>query len=244
MSDNATGEQVPGRPGPHTLLKIFLGLNLAALVGLFIWELSGPASRSEEELRQVARQKTLALREAVEKNPAPTDFFGTYSGEITFVVDATAADKWTHLSLGTASTFQKERIDKDSAAWDLAFRRAKVVTNGGATGRKGGVAVMALNTADFGSVAQAPAEGYLADRPTDNPAETMNPVLDRWYTYDFWSHRLKPRPLIYIIKGIDGHYSKFQIMSYYCGSASACYTLRYAYQGQDTLAFANQAGGK
>lgn len=108
----------------------------------------------------------------------------------------------------------------DTAGWDLAFRRFRVMTSGDA---------IDLGPVGFDAVAEAPPDGYLA---THFGADTANPALKRWYRYSFFSHVLEPNGHTYAVRTRDGHYAKVEFLGYYCpGTLPGCVTVRYAYQG-------------
>jgi len=115
--------------------------------------------------------------------------------------------------------------------------RAKIVMNGGATNPNGKAEIASINTNDFLSVTAVPKIKFEADYTSRNIAETKNPVLDKWYQYDFWTHRLTPLKEVYILRTAKGDYVKFQIVDYYCGKIAGCYAIRYVYQGSGSTSF-------
>jgi hypothetical protein len=235
-----TGQRTP----PPRFLKLFLAVNLAVLTGFFIWELGeweigGSAIPSEEELRKSGERAQEDVRAALAKNQPSRDLTGALGENMRHTIDATASNKWAHFSFSKGVVFYSEKIASDSLDWDLAFRRAKIISNGGATNPSGKGAVAVIGTDSFDSVTSVPQSGlFHADRIEGNPSEPKNPALDKWYKYDFWTHRLKPKEQVLAIRTADGHYAKLVILDYYCGDAAACYTVRYTYQGKDSASFA------
>lgn len=241
MNTDQDQEQVPDQSTtPSKWLQLFLALNLAILVGFFIWEVGGSSFKSDEELEKVIERQEDDIKKAMESNLAPVDYTGKLSDVVELVINATDAGEWVHLSFANGKQFKQVEIAKDSIEWDIAFRRAKIVTNGGDTGKKGKATVAVMPTNDFGSVFSAPLEGYVADAHGDNTIETKSrPELDKWYHYDFWTHHLKTKELIYIMKTADGHHVKFQIVDYYCGFAAGCYTIKFKYRGSEGISFSD-----
>ena len=177
------------------------------------------------------------IKATVEKNPAPANQAGKLGDVTEYVIDATEPDVWVHFNFSKRAIFKSKEVDRNSAEWDMAFRRAKIVTNGGATRKEGMAGVIAVPGDDFDGITTAPMDGYVADQASDNPYETKNPLLDKWYSYDIWTHKLKPKNETYIVRTTDKHYAKVRIVSYYCDRVAACYTLKYKYQGKDSHSF-------
>lgn len=238
-------EQTPGQsPPPSRLLKIFLGINLAALAGVFIWELGISALRGGDIEKSEGSKKDVLL-ERLAENPAPGDLSGKLSSRIRYTIDATEPGRWAHFSFSRMDVFYRDEIARDSLDWDMAFRRAKIVTNGGATNPEGGVAVAEAPALELDGVAEAPPDTeFREDAATDNPLEPDNPALDKWYKYDFWKHRLEPKKRVYVIKTSSGHYAKMRILGYYCGGTAACYSIEYVYQGAGGRSFELPQRGK
>lgn len=238
MNQDSNQEQVPDHAPPSKWLKLFLTVNLVGLIGLFVWEVMGPLSSSDEHLADIHKRQAEFVAKAIEKNLPPKDLSGTLSGEIKYSLDATTQANWVHFSFSKGTFFAQETIAKDSLDWDIAFRRAKMITNGGDTNPKGKTEVAATNTSDFDSVTSAKIENkFYADVATDNPFEPKNPILDKWYIYDFWTHRLTVKPVIYVFRTVEGHWVKMQILDYYCGTAAGCFTFRYVFQGSGSFSF-------
>ncbi len=226
------------RTPPSKWLKLFLTINLAFLIGLFIWEATGPVRLGEEKLKEVQVRQIEDISAAIAKNPDVTDFTGKLGDKMLFTLDATDSGAWVHFKLSNATSFKRAEFAKNSLDWDIAFRRAKIITNGGETNKKGMAAVALMDTADFDSVVSVPDEElFMKDNTDDNLYEPKNPAIDKWYEYDFWTHRLKPKKNVFVIRTADGRYAKFKILNYYCGTAAGCYTLLYMYQGKDSHTF-------
>ena len=244
--EQAPGQSGPGKSvGPSPWIKIFLALNLLALLGMFVWEMGGPPFKSDEQTQAEIERKKEEVSKALALNPPAVDYAGTLSGEIKYTVDAIDSATWVHFNLSKVTLFRSKALARERLDWDIAFRRAKIVTNGGSTNPNGKAAVaIAGDGKIFDSVTSAPSSGYQVDEGRSSMAETKNPALDKWYVYDFWTHRLTPKKRVYLLRTSDGHYAKFQILDYYCGTVSGCYTFRYVYQGAEKTTFGAQTDGK
>ena len=231
-------KQTPEKsPPPQKWLKLFLGVNLFVLCSFLVWELTAPVFKTEEEMRIVEEAQEVVVKRTIDKNPEVKDHTGTLGPEIEITIDATVQDQWAHFSFATGKVFYKEKIDKNSLEWDIAFRRAKVVTNGGATNENGKAETAAIKTDDFLSVTHVPDIKFQPDMTTPNIAETKSPVLTAWYKYDWWTHRLTPQNEVYVVRTAKGDYVKFQILNYYCEHIAGCFTIKYVYQGSGSRSF-------
>jgi hypothetical protein len=143
----------------------------------------------------------------------------------TITIDARDPDRWRFFA------FDRGLLEApDTAGWDLAVRRFRVITSGAAAALRG-----TLDT-----VAQAPDTGY---EPTVFARDTVNPVLGRWYRYGFFSHLLRPEPRVYAIRLRDGRAALLEFLSYYCpGPGPGCVTLRYKEVGQSGSWTVGQVG--
>jgi hypothetical protein len=144
-------------------------------------------------------------------------------GPDTATLDARDGDRWTRFNLALGV------IAKPGEAWDVAVKRYRLVVNGG-PGLSGQAGVVALDSA-FVTILEAPADGYGESRVTPG-GDTVNAVLEDWYSYSLFSHLLEPRPTTYVIRTHDGKYAKLSVLGYYCpGPEPGCLTIKYAYQG-------------
>lgn len=145
-------------------------------------------------------------------------------GPRTYTVDASDPDRWTFFSFARGSVVEHPGpID-----WDLAFRRFRVIVNGG-DGFQGMGGALSLGSASLDGVPVVPEGGY---EGTVARGDSVNPALERWYDYSFFSHLLSPRPEVYAVRTADGRYALVEIIGYYCpGALPGCVTFRYLYQG-------------
>ena len=147
--------------------------------------------------------------------PRPAPVGDSLVGPSTYTLDASAGDGWRRF------VFARNAV-VDSGSWDIAFRRHHMIAAPGA-------GIVDLGAVPFDSVREMPAEGYA---PTDFGRDTVNAGVGKWYAYSMLSHLLKPKGHVYAVRTADGHYAKLEILAYYCRDVgAACYTVRYAFQG-------------
>ena len=170
-------------------------------------------------------------------NPEPNDVGENLSPEMTFTINASSQNEWIYFDFSKGAIAAVS--DRTSADWDIGFRRAKIISNSGASNPDGKGGIIAIENTEFESVSEAPESAYMTDI-RKNPKETENPAAEKWYAYDFMTHHLKPKKNVYIIRTADGKYAKMQIMKYYIEGAAGYYTLRYVYQGNGSRRFSKQ----
>lgn len=166
----------------------------------------------------------------------PTNMLGTRYG----VINASSEKDWTYFDF---SRGKEVRIhDQSSLEWDLAFRRGKVISNGGATNKFGKAGLLDLGEVEFDTVSEAPLNDYVLDSSTRT--ETENPVLLKWYKYNYLSHKLSARRNVYAVRTADNKFAKMQFISFYCDNKEAgCIKIRYVYQDKGTNSFLNEGIG-
>jgi hypothetical protein len=130
--------------------------------------------------------------------------------------------------------------DPKTEAWDLAFRRYNIRTNGGHTNPTGQGAILSLAERDFTTVTKVPEKAeFVTDIHPKNRPSSYNPALDKWFNYSYLANVLAPKPIVYIVRTHDGKYAKMRLLSYYCASHSAgCVTFEYVYQGDGSTKLA------
>lgn len=157
--------------------------------------------------------------------PAPVEVGGEKVGPVTVTVDASAGDRWVYFDFSRGSVVESPR----STEWDLAFRRYRIIVNGG-PGFAGEGGVLGFPGVHFDSLVSVPENDYVLTR---HEGDSLNAVLEKWYDYSWTSHVLEPKPAVYALRTADGRYAKFQILGYYCpGARPGCVTIRYVYQGR------------
>lgn len=135
-------------------------------------------------------------------------------------LDARDADRWVYFG------FSDGRVaGHPFEGWDLAARRFRVVVNGGGE-LPGGARAAVASAATLDSVRSVPTEGW---RATGTKAgELHHPLLAEWYEYDFFSHLLKPRRRVYLVRTTAGDVVALRFLGYYCpGTRAGCVTFRY-----------------
>ena len=148
--------------------------------------------------------------------PAPVG--DSLVGPATYTLDASAGERWRRLHFARNAVV-------DSGAWDVAFRRHHFITAPGA-------GISDLGPVPFDSLREAPAPGEGAYAATEFARDTMNPAVGKWYAYSMLSHLLTSKRHVYAIRTADGRFAKLEVLAYYCRDVgAACYTVRYAFQG-------------
>jgi hypothetical protein len=147
--------------------------------------------------------------------PHPAAVGDSLVGSSTYTLDAAAGESWRRFHFARNSVV-------DSGPWDVAFRRHHVIAASGA-------GIVDLGAVPFDSVREVPAGGYA---PTEFGRDTVNPGVGKWYAYSMLSHLLTSKGHVYAVRAVDGRYAKLEIIAYYCRDVgAACYTVRYAFQG-------------
>ncbi|MDH5541650.1 MAG: HmuY family protein [Nitrospinota bacterium] len=232
MDNNETQQPFFGKS-----LKIIGGLFFFMLVGVMLIAYSTPHNVTEADIQRAKDKDHATIKEATDKNPSPQKMDGKLGPVIVYTLNATEEGKWAHFSFETGEFSSDEKIKRDTLDWDIAFSRAKIVTNGGITNPKGKAGLALAKSFDFASVVEAPKDGYLPDQPAENVTRARNPIIEKWYDYNFWKHRLSPLGTVYIMRTANGGYAKFQILDYYCEKIPACYTIKYQYDGRGKASF-------
>lgn len=168
---------------------------------------------------------------AVNPNLLPTN---------TIVIDATNEEQWTYFDFSRGE--QVKIHDTSSLEWDLAFRRGKIITNGGATNKFGKAGLIDLGEVSFDAVESVPLKDFIPDKATRT--QTENPVLSQWYKYNYISHKLTARKNIYVMRTSDGKFTKIQFLSFYCADKQpGCIQMKYVYQNEGTKSFLKDNSG-
>lgn len=171
----------------------------------------------------------MGLRRSAPDTFAPTSLEprparGQLVGPRLVTVDASAADRWQFFSFEDGAVVQRP----GPLGWDLAFRRFRVIANGGA-GFAGKAGIVDLGERSIDEISMVPTDGYVVNTVR---GDTLNPALEDWYDYSYISHLLSPRPRAYAVRTADGRYATMQFVGYYCpGAVPGCVTFRYIFQG-------------
>ena len=150
------------------------------------------------------------------------------------LINASSDKEWVYFDFSRDR--QVKIFDRTSLEWDLAFRRGKILTNGGATNKFGNAAILNIGEVNFNSVAEVPTEEYVQD--VNTRTETENPALLKWYKYNYFTHKLTAKKVIYSVRTADNKYAKVQFMGFYCANDQAgCIQMKYVYQDDSTNQF-------
>lgn len=196
------------------------------MFGLYYYA-STALSTTEKNFKNDATEKGDGHKQEI-KNPEPREVGKYLTKEITYSINASSPEEWVYFDFSRGTVVDVPA--QSSPDWDIGFRRAGIISNGGETNPDGLGGIIEIRGVGFEAVKEAPESGYTVDIRIGSE-ETENPVIKKWYEYSYWTHILKPKNNVYIIRTADGRYAKMQILGYYCGRLSGCYTIRYVYQG-------------
>lgn len=151
-----------------------------------------------------------------------------------FMVDARDEEHWSYFDF---SRGKQVRIhDRSSLEWDLAFRRGKIISNGGVTNKIGKAGLLDLGEINFNAVEVVPPKPLVQD--VHGSSEPESKVLAQWYKYNYLTHKLTARKNVYILRTADGNYAKLQFMSFYCADKQpGCIQIKYVYQEDGSKSF-------
>lgn len=159
---------------------------------------------------------------------APSEVGERQVGPREYTIDATNHDRWVYFDFSRGSVVDVE--SPRSLDWDIAFRRHRMITNGGATNPLGQAGALDIGSAELSPGLEVPDSGYVTDeRRGDEP---RNRALEEWYDYSWISHVLRPAQRVYAVRTADGRYAALRFLGYYCpGGRPGCVTFRYLYGG-------------
>jgi len=180
----------------------------------------------------------MAKKPEEKAEPAPKPVTNLITTHVT-TVNASSEKDYVYFDFSSGKPVRI--LDTSSLEWDLAFRRGKVISNGGASTRLGEAGLLDLGEVEFDTVAEVPMENYVQDIAAST--ETENPVLLKWYNYNYFTHKLTAKKNIYALRTANGKFAKFQFLSFYCDNKEAgCVKIRYVYQDNGSSSFV-RAGG-
>ena len=155
-------------------------------------------------------------------------------------INASSEKDWAYFDFSRGAVV--EIHDSSSLEWDLAFRRGKVISNGGATNKFGKAGLIQMDESKLDAVAQVPSGNYVQD--TTTKTETENPVLLKWYKYNYLTHKLTPKKNVYAMRTADSKFAKVQFKSFYCeNKETGCIKMQYVYQNNGSNSFQKNAIG-
>ena len=205
--------------------------------------LCGLAACGEESTNQAAsvHQADPSTSKYTPTSPRPEEVGERLVGPIVYTVDTRSQDVWMYFDFSRGSVVAVQ--DRQTNAWDVAFQRHVIRTNGGETNPAGQGALLRVDTHDFATVTRVPDHAtFQSDIRTKKRPFPYNPVVAKWYNYSYLANVLIPKPAVYIVRTQDGKYAKMRILSYYCeGGVSGCLTFEYVYQGNGSTDLAGPA---
>lgn len=134
------------------------------------------------------------------------------------------------------------RADSATATWDIGFRGATIIVNGGSRGPGQGAAQVVASA--FEALTAAPATGY--DASGTVPFNAGSTSIASVWTYTPSANLMTPTPgKTLVVKTADGKYAKVKVVSYYQGnpatptaeSVSRYVTFDYVLQTNGTASF-------
>lgn len=150
------------------------------------------------------------------------------------LLNASSEKEWTYFDFSRSD--QVKIFDRSSLEWDLAFRRAKVLSNSGASNKIGKAGLLDLGEVDFDRLTEVPKDNYVQDTPTRTEPE--NTVMLKWYKYNYLNHKLSPKNNVYAVRTADNKFAKIQFLSFYCANNEpGCIKMRYVYQDNGSNSF-------
>jgi hypothetical protein len=156
------------------------------------------------------------------------------------VINASSEKNWVYFDFSRGGVVKIH--DKTSLEWDLAFRRSKVISNGGATNKFGKAGLINLGSPNFDQVVDVPIDKYPPDMSTKT--ETENPILLKWYSYNYLTHKLSAKANTYAMKTADSKYAKVKFLNFYCANKeTGCIKMDYVYQDSGSNQFTKPASG-
>ncbi|MGP0628129.1 HmuY family protein [Nitrospina sp. 32_T5] len=227
----------------HKLWRNLFILNLCVTLLLIgIWWLPVKFAEINKTMDEPSMEAT--------KKKGPANVGGTLKTEVipeshllksrVVVVDARDEQTWRYYDFSRGGPV--EIHDRSSLEWDLAFRRGKIISNGGMTNKIGKAGLMDMGEVSYDAVEDVPLDReFIQDKATQTEPE--NPVLAQWYKYNYITHKLTARKNIYILRTAEGNYAKIQFQNFYCADKQpGCIQMKYAYQPNGSPNFLKNSG--
>jgi hypothetical protein len=160
----------------------------------------------------------------------------------TFTIDASKV-KWVYFSFDKGDTIQVVNPSK-SNIWDLAFNEVNIRTNSGLSGNGtgGAYATGKKETSGFDSVKVVLTEmNCTVDSVYSNvmsmsghgyKTDTVNQVLNSWYSYNFSTHKINPSNEIFVVRTASGKHAKVWFKSYYKAEDASLGYITFVYKYQ------------
>lgn len=243
-SENVDQEHIPQEVKKKAMLKNVFFLNLCVtflLIGIFWLPLK------LENLEEFINSPSVNLPKEGEIKTTKAELkksiirYKDMLPSIVTVINASSEKDWVYFDFSRGRTVDIH--DPTSLGWDLAFRRGKVISNGGATNKFGKAGLIDLKVKEFDRVQKVPLENYVQDAPTRTEPE--NKVLLKLYNYNYFTHKLSAKKNIYAVRTSDSKYAKIQFLSFYCDNKeTGCIKMRYSYQASGGNSFLKIPGSE
>lgn len=162
-----------------------------------------------------------------------------------FEINSTGTTTWKYFSFATNDTVTVAD-PANSTAWDLAFQRYRIKTNGGLSGSGSGSAANSYlkGQTGFDALKVIPdTTTFVADAAMQIAIQegyatyVVNPVLYNWFSLEFATQgtQIVPSDYIFIVKTATGKFAKVWFKSYYSATNLSGYvTFQYKYQSDGT----------
>jgi len=162
-----------------------------------------------------------------------------------FEIKSTGTTTWKYFSFATNDTVTVAD-PANSTAWDLAFQRYRIKTNGGLSGSGSGSAANSYlkGQTGFDALKVIPdTTTFVADASIQIAVQQgyatylVNPTLYNWFSLEFATQgtQIVPTDYIFIVKTAAGKYAKVWFKSYYSATNLSGYvTFQYKYQSDGT----------
>ncbi len=245
MSESFEGTPVQEIDRKRKLWRNLFLLNLCVsllLVGIF-WlpsKLDQVAGFLNSPSVNVPGEGKMAEKPVMEAEEAPTpNTPGNMLTTMVTTVNASSEKEYVYFDFSSGKPVRI--LDASSLEWDLAFRRGKVISNGGASSKLGNAGLIDLGVVEFDTVTEVPMDNYFVDVAAKT--ETENPVLLKWYNYNYFTHKLTAKKNSYAVRTANGKFAKFQFLTFYCDNKEAgCIKIRYVYQDSGSNSFLKTGG--
>ncbi|MEC8957395.1 MAG: HmuY family protein [Nitrospinota bacterium] len=181
----------------------------------------------------VPEEGQIVEKEKQQENHPPIQMGGLLNSRVT-TVNASSEKEYVYFNLQSGRVVKIH--DPSSLEWDLAFRRSKVITNGGASSKLGKAGLIDLGTIEFEKVTEVPKDNYVLDVSTRT--DTENPAILKPYNYNYLTHKLKAKKNVYAARTANNKFAKFQFLDFYCDNKEVgCIKIRFVYQGNGSNSF-------
>jgi len=130
-------------------------------------------------------------------------------------IDASSREDWIYLSVSDGIVDVTD--PSQSEAWDLAFQRTSILTNGGTSGPGRGAA--RASDAAWGEMSESSTCGFVEDDIATSPIpgsvpSTANLELNGWYDYDSNTHAISAGERSYVVRTASGSFAKLRIWNW------------------------------